>query len=215
MIVSDVITRVTRQFGDEANVQIDNADIIRWINDSVRDFSVQNDLTQATGTINSVVDQNSYTFPADLLSMRSIYYDSQKLQFYKRTEYDEYINKVDPLEEQSGTPILYTRWGTEFLLYPKPDSIKQIKMRYLQRPTEVTVEGDTVPLPLEYHNRVVEYCLQQAYQTDEDWDASTQMSSQLSDGLTRLKEQETFQDKEFYPGITVLADDSGYPYGYN
>lgn len=210
MIVSDITTRVLRQFGDEANVQIDNSDILRWINDAVRDFSVQNDLTQATGTLNSVIGTNMYTFPADLIYMRSIYYDGLKLQFYKRTDYDEYVNKIDPTEVQTGTPVLYTRWGTQFQLYPTPDAVKVIKMRYLQRPAEVTAQGDTVPLPPEYHNRIVEYCLQQAYQTDEDFDASAQMASQLSDGLTLLKEHETFEDKEFYPSISTLVDDSGY-----
>lgn len=210
MIVSEVTTRVLRQFGDEANVQIDNNDILRWINDSVREFSVQNDLTQATGTLNTIIGTNLYTFPADLIYMRSIYYNGLKLQFYKRTDYDEYVNKIDPNEDQTGTPMLYTRWGTQFQLYPKPDSIGTIKMLYLQRPTAVVAQTDTIPLPVEYHNRVVEYCLQQAYQTDEDWDASTQMATQLSDGLTILKEHEVFEDKEHYPSISTLADDSGY-----
>lgn len=207
MIVSDVVKRVQRQFGDEASVQIEDADIIRFINDVVKEIAVQNDLMQATGTMNSVAGQNSYALPTDFLSLKSIYYNNMKVKPLKRTEYDEYIIESDPDETQQGTPFIYTRWGTNFILYPKPDSVKVIKLFYQQRPVDVASLTDVIPLPTEYHLRVVEYCLQQAYQTDEDWDAATQMSAQFSDGMTRLKEQETFSDKEFYPVISVLQDD--------
>jgi len=207
---SDIITRVQRQFGDEASVQIEDADIIRWINDAVLEICTQNDLTQATGTMNSVIGTTSYAFPSDLLQVRTIYYDNSRLRFFKKTEFDEYINEQDPNEEQSGTPWLFTRWGTNFQIYPKPDAVKQIKLLYLQQPFEVVIETDDVPLPDMYLPRVAEYCLQQAYQTDEDWEAAGQMSGQFSDGLTRLKEHETSQTTEYYPSITVLPDDSGY-----
>jgi hypothetical protein len=125
---SDIITRVQRQFGDEASVQIEEADIIRWINDAVLEICTQNDLTQATGTMNSVIGTTSYAFPSDLLQVRTIYYDNSRLRFFKKTEFDEYINEQDPNEEQTGTPWLFTRWGTNFQLYPKPDAVKQIKL---------------------------------------------------------------------------------------
>src|SRR5687768_3646573 len=132
MMVSDVITRVQRQFGDEASVQIDQADIIRWINDVAKEIAVQNDLGQATATQNSVVGQNLYTVPANMLAIRSIYYDSLKLDFFTRAEYDQYINANDPKETSSGTPIIYTRHVDDLLLYPKPDTVKEIKIWYFQ-----------------------------------------------------------------------------------
>jgi hypothetical protein len=58
--------------------------------------------------------------------------------------------------------------------------------------------------------RIVEYCLQQAYQTDEDWDAAGQMKGQFDDGMARLKQLNNAADTEFYPVITVLPDDSGW-----
>lgn len=210
MKVSDVISRVQRQFGDEASVQINEADIIGYINDACREIVVQNDMLQAVGTMNSVIGTNSYNFPSDLIQVRTVYYDNQKLDFYKRTDYDEWINENDPQETQSGIPSLFTRWGSSFLLYPKPDSVKQIKLLYLQRPVVVDDATDDIPLPDEYFSRVVEYCLQQAYQTDEDWEAATQMSGQFSDGLTRLKEHEMINTTEYFPTITVLPDDAGY-----
>lgn len=210
MIVSDVVTRVQRQFGDEASVQIDSNDIIRWINDCAKEIALQNDLTQATANQNTVANQAIYTAPADMLAIRSVYYDNKKLDFLESTEYDAYINKMDPNQISSGTPVVYTRSVYDLLLYPTPDSVKVLKIWYFQRPAEVVATTDSLPFPVEYHLRIVEYCLQQAYQTDEDWDAAGQMAGQFNDGMTRLKQLTDNSGTEFYPTITVLPDDSGY-----
>lgn len=210
MIVSDVVTRVQRQFGDEASVQIGSDDIIRWINDIAKDLAVQNDLGQAIATQNSVVNQNIYVAPADSLAIRTVYYNGMKLDFYTRAEYDAYVNNNDPKEEATGTPFFYTRFVNDLLLYPKPDQVQEIKIWYFQRPTEVTTTSDPLPFAVEYHNRIVEYCLQQAYQTDEDWDAAERMKGQYEDGMARLKQLEEADEEEFYPTITVLPDDGGY-----
>lgn len=210
MIVSDVVTRVQRQFGDEASVQIDSDDVIRWINDCAKDLAVQNDLGQATASQNSVANQSLYTQPADALAIRTIYFDSLKLDFYTRQEYDAYVNNNDPKEEAAGTPFMYTRHVEDILLYPKPDAVKTIKIWYFARPTEVTTTSDSLPFAVEYHNRIVEYCLQQAYQTDEDWDAAERMKGQFEDGMARLKQLEDADEEEFYPSITTLPDDGGY-----
>jgi len=210
MIVSDVIKRVLRQFGDEASVQIDENDIMRYINDGAKEIAVQNDLGQITASQNSVVGQNLYVAPADTLAIRSVYFDMSKLEFYTRTEYDAFVNSQDPKETASGIPFLYTRFVNDLLLYPMPDSIKTIKIWYFQRPVEVTATTDQLPFAVEYHNRIVEYCLQQAYQTDEDWDAAERMKGQFDDGMVKLKQLESSADEEFYPTITVLPEDAGY-----
>src|SRR6266542_3985398 len=130
MIVSDVTTRVLSEFGDEASVQIEEADIIRWINDGLKHISVANDLNQATGLMTSVAGQADYAFPTDMLSMNSMYYDSAKLKYMKHTEFNEYIISTDPKQDQNGTPWMYTRWGTNFTLYPNPAQILLTVLSY-------------------------------------------------------------------------------------
>lgn len=213
MLVSDVVTRVLRQFGDESSVQIEEADIIRYINDGIREIVTNNDIGQTTSTIDSEIDVAEYSVPSNLMAMRTLFYDNSRLQFLSQAEFDEYINSSDPKQLQRGTPIIWTKWAAQFTLYPKPDSVKIIKLQYLRKPTEVSLATDALPVASEYYNRVVEYCLKQAYQTDEDWDAASQMDGQFQDGLTRLKQQETFADSnQYYPSITTLPDDSGYLY---
>ena len=211
MVISEVVTRVLHQFGDEASVQVTEADIIRYVNDGLREIWVQNDIGQTTATINSIIDEDEYSGPDDVMALRTVFYDSQKLQFLSKKVFDDYIIASDPTQTQTGTPTMWTRWASQIILYPKPDSVKVIKIQYLRKPSTLTDVTDIIPLDSEYWNSLTNYCLQQAYQTDEDWDAANQMSAQFSDGLTRLKQQETFADSvEAYPTITVLPEDGGY-----
>lgn len=209
MIVSDVTTRVLRQFGDEASAQINGDDIIRWINDGVKTIAVTNNLSQATGLISSVVGDNSYPFPADMIAVQAIYYNGLRMKFMKTQEYNEYINISDPTEILLGLPWMWTKWSTEFKIYPKPDTAiaNGIKLEYIQRPADVALPTDVLPLPLDYHTEVVKYCLQQAYRTDEDWDAANVMQDDWTSTVNTLSELETNKAIETYPTLTVLTDD--------
>jgi hypothetical protein len=213
VIVQDVITRVQRQFGDEASVQVTSDDVIRWINDAQKEIAVQNDLMQATATAPSVAGVNSYTFPSDMLGLNKLFYNNLKLRYLSRQEYDAYVNTQDPNEVANGDPLLYTRWGNQYLVYPKPQSVGTFKLLYTQRPPEVANGADSLSLSLEYHPRIVEFCLRQAYEMDEDWDAAAVKATQFDSGLSILKENEYSKDRETYPTITVLPEDSGLYYG--
>lgn len=210
MLVSEVVTRVLHQFGDEASVQVTEEDIIRYINDGLREIWVQNDIGQTTATMNSIINEDEYNQPDETMALRSVFYDNQKLKFISKKLFDDYIITSDPNQTQVGTPMMWTRWASQLILYPKPDSVKTIKIQYLRKPTTLTAVTDIIPLDSEYWNALVTFCLKQAYQTDEDWDAASQMDGQFQDGLTRLKQQETFADSvESYPTITVLEEDGG------
>lgn len=207
MNVQDVIDRVQRQFGDESSVQVTQADVIRWINDAQRDMAVQNDLMQAEGTTVTGVGQTEYPFPLDMLGMNKIFYNNKKLKYLSRQEYDEYVNTQDPGETFTGDPIVYTRWANKFLVYPRPSAVGTLKMLYLQRPADVAAPADVLSLAVEYHNAIVKYCLQQAYEMDEDWDAAAAKATQVDSGLSVLKENENSKGREYYPTISVLSDD--------
>lgn len=207
MNVSDVLLRVQRQFGDEASVQVSDEDVMRWINDAQKEICVQNDLMQTTGTAVSIIGTNEYTFPTDMLGLNKLFYNNKKLKYLSREEYDEFVNPQDPNEVATGDPIVYTRWGLKYLVYPRPSAVGTFKLFYTMRPPDVIAVGNGLSLPLEYHMRVVEYCLRQAYEMDEDWDAAAAKATQFDSGLSILKESANSLDREFYPTITVLSDD--------
>lgn len=208
MNVGDVIDRVLHKFGDEANVQITESAIIRYINDGQREIAYQNEVLQAVGTMDITAGEYSYTIPPDLLTLRTMYLNGRRVKFIEKTEYDEYIGDYDPARTDTATPLVYTRWANTFYLYPVPvaDAPEGLRIEYTQRPVEVISRNDELQLPLEYHNLLVDYCMTQAYETDEAWDAVGYKNQQFADNMQRLSATKN-TDNEYYATITVLPED--------
>lgn len=210
MIVQDVIDRVNRQFGDESGVQVTTADLIRWINDAQRDIGQAQEIIETVATTSSVVAQAAYDVPVDIINLKRVTYKGKNVKNVSLQEYDQYItnNQDNPLNAESGDPEIFYRYANELTFYPVPDTAADdIKLYYSQYPEEVTAAGDELTLPIKYHNRIVEYCLQQAYELDENFEAASYKEGQLSNSLTQMKEDVSWTSHEFYPMVTVLPED--------
>ena len=127
MIVSDIITRIQRKFGDESAVQVTNADIIRWINDGQRRIVLKNDvLLEKTATTNSVAGQQEYDLPTDLLILKFIQYKDSgstsylKLRGLTTVEFNEYIDGWSDGGSVKGVPQVYTIFSGKIIAYPTP-----------------------------------------------------------------------------------------------
>lgn len=209
MNVDDVVKRVQHKFGDEAGTQVTQNDIIRYINDGQKELAYKNEILQAIGNMNIVGGDNTYPIPSDLLTLRTLYYDDSRLMYLKKTDYDEYINRDDPKSVSQGIPVIYTRWANEFYLYPVPaqDLPSGLKLEYTQRPADVSDLTDELSLPLEYHSVLVDYCMQQAYETDENFDGVAMKAQQIDKSMDDLASLQTFPVREYFPTITVLPED--------
>ena len=67
-------------------------------------------------------------------------------------------------------------------------------------------EATLLELPDEYFEDVVNYVLKQAYEMDEDWEASQVKSQQLSESLLKRGEEERTAQNMTYETITVVDD---------
>jgi hypothetical protein len=211
MIVSDIQTRIMRQFGDESGAQITSADIFRWINDGMEEIARNNHLLETKMTADVVTGQSEYSLPNDCLELWSVRWDNYKLRSLSMEQFDEYVtNTQDSHNYERGNPQIYWLWQQKLNIFPVPDGSLTggLTIYYSREPVKITTINDTPELPARYHTRIVEYCLKQAYELDEDYGASQVKDAQLNAGLTDMLEQEKWQSKDFYPMITILSDDS-------
>jgi hypothetical protein len=120
--VSDIKTRVKRQFGDESAVQITDSDIYRWISDAQDMIVIQNEsLLQVSRTTPSVAGQADYSLPTDVVHLNSILYDSISLKKMSLQEFQEYADGwKDPTLYSQGIPIVYMVYANTFTLFPTP-----------------------------------------------------------------------------------------------
>jgi len=216
MIVSDIKTLVKRQFGDESGVQVTDADILRWINDGQRTMVKQNEgLLETTALSTFTIDVQEYALPADLLIFKALALKPQGQTTYTHikglafSKFNEYIDGWDGDTVNRGCPVVYTLFAGQIRLFPIPDhtATNGIKIYYNRKPTDMVVDGDTIDLPLLYHEAVANYCLQKAFEMDEDYEAAGMKSSEISNDLTTLRGRDDWKEQETYPVITVLQED--------
>jgi hypothetical protein len=185
--VQDVKTRVKRTFGDEAGVQVTDADILMWINDAQRNIVRDNDNVLPTvGTANVVAGQNNYTLPSDLYRVHTVKWNGYNLKSLSWQDFNTKFQgweSTDSLYSQ-GQPTFYTLW-----------------------PVDRVNDTDVLDTPEEYNDAVVNYVLQKCYELDEDWTGAGNKASEVTADLNSLKIQEQWRDEESYPSIRVMPED--------
>lgn len=202
-----IADRVKRQFGDEAGSQITDADIVRWINDAQRDIALANNLLQIKANTATVAGQADYSLPTDILTLHSVTYKGDKLTGLSLQESNELVGSRQ--DNSSGTPTHFWRWANSISLYPKPaDASAPLVLFYTRRPVEVNSIGTGVfpELPAQYHSRIVEYCLAQAYELDANFEGYQLKMNQFTAGVTSTKDQDEWE-RDAYPSITVVPED--------
>lgn len=197
---------VRRLFGDEAAVQLEDADIQRWADDAQTAIVERNKSIKAVSTTLSVAGQAAYSFPSPLISqVESISYDGQVLDHVEMHTAQEVIQGFDPQGEQEGTPRYWYEWAGEFYLFPKPDAEKEIRLLYTRYPEPLTGSDDQLlDLPDKYFQAVVDYCLWKAYELDEDWQASQIKEGHFRVALEEQSEEEREAAHMTYPVISTV-----------
>jgi hypothetical protein len=216
MIVSEIQTYIKRQFGDESGVQVTDADILRWINSAQKQIVLQNEsLLEKTTTTNTVIGQQVYTLPVDLLKLSAVSYRNStttayfRLKGYSLSEFNEKVDGWDGSTE-SGDPFCYTISENNIILYPVPNTavLAGLKVYYNRKPVVVTLTTDTPELPELYHDTIIKFCLQQAYEVDEDWDAVGNKAQEFDREVNLLRGTSEWKTQEHYPVINVLNEDA-------
>lgn len=204
-LVSEVIKAVQRQFGDESGVQLENDDIIRWINDAQDVIVAKNKVLKAKSSTTAVVGQAAYTFPSDNIhQIESIHYNGYRVPNMSFPEAEEQIFRADPTALSLGDPILWYEWAGTFTFWPAPDAENTIDLYYTQRPTPVTLITEVLSVPDKYYQDVVRYCMQQAYEMDEDMANSQAKGQQFDASLNEKSEEERTAQNMTYDVITVI-----------
>jgi hypothetical protein len=216
------VTRVKRTFGDEAGVQVTDADIIRWINDAQEKITLENEgLMEAKSSADTVQNQMEYDVPTDMAVLRSLKYRGYRLKPMSFAEFNEYIDGYSADDGVSpygpGIPEIFMVWNNKITLFPKPNESLTggLTIYYIKHPQSVGNLADALTVPLQYHNAVVKYCLKEAYELDEDYQKAQTVKADFENDVMKLNDRNKWTSQEYYPRITTLPEDENYGnYGY-
>lgn len=217
LTVLDVKTRVKRKFGDEAGVQLTDADILRMINDAQRKIASRNDsMLEKTAVADTAAGIQEYSFPTDMLKFKGLSFKGTGETAYRPMQGMEsvhqlnlYIDGWDADTSSRGTPSIFAVHAAKFLVYPIPQDtiVGAFKVYYCRKPTDMVLDADVLDLPELYHTIVVDMVLQDAYEMDEDWQAASAKSAQTNLDIDRLKDSDEWLKRDTYPVITVRPED--------
>jgi hypothetical protein len=170
---------IRRQFGDDASVQIQDADLITWINMGQMDIVTKLECLQATSVATSVANQNYLVMPTDVIKMESVYYSDKPL---KATSMDSIQTTVgSTISTDTGDPIWWWIWANRIYMYPVPDnSTTSVEINYIKRPLDVANGASLLSIPDAYYNALAEYVMIKAQELDENLQGA-QISKQKYD----------------------------------
>lgn len=206
MKLSSVISRVRSSAGDTDALQFTDAQLLEWINDGIRECAIQNNLLQKRASSSSSVGTSEYPLPTDILKLYSVKYDGSKLQGLTLDEFDERYGRVDG--GSNSSPACFYVWGGVLNLYPVPSSQGSLVVEYIYSPTDLGPEDydKELPLPVGYHSRIVDYCLAQVAQQDDDINRYTAKMQEFTTGVSQLKDQPEYTE-DVYPSINISGRD--------
>jgi len=205
--VGDVYNYVKRVFGDEAGVQLSNADIVRWINEAQHDINIVNKALQATATTPLVAGQTDYTLsgitPA-IYEINSLLIDGRRIGNIPIAQAEESISLADPEGSENGAPQFWYEWANTIKFWPKPTAGGTIEIRYIAEPAEVTTNSsDLLSLRDEFFTDIVNYVLKNAYEMDENPEMMQMKAQEFQQSIAERGEKETNAQHMTYPTMTV------------
>jgi hypothetical protein len=201
--VQDVVTEITRKFGDEAGVQIDVPDILRWINDGQREI-IQNSTTinETVASTAIVANQDAYPIASDpgfslMQNIHTVMYNGGRIENMSFNDAMDYIAKSSA--PPVGDPqVWYVRAGVLTLWpIPKMNIAGGLKIYFTKAAPRVTGTGDPLGIPDNYYNALLKYVAQQAYEMDENFQAAGIMNQQFDKAVNSQANQTTVQQREF------------------
>lgn len=214
--VSDIFDRVKRQFGDESGVQFSEGDLIRWINDGQREAVMQNEgLLMKIDYLDSVADQKEYTLPEDCFTLHhvdvkdgssAVYYSVKWLGL---KQFSEFLDGWDGATINAYPQVYTNQQEDKLLLFPAPgtDVISGIKLTYSRYPTDVVDSTSAIDLPAYFHPYLVNFCLMQAYELDEDWESVAQKAQQVQGDLDFNNNRQFWFGRDSYPTVSTNYED--------
>lgn len=209
--VTDVITSIKRQFGDESGVQINDADIIRWVNDGQREIVDTNTtINQKLAKTDIIANQDTYPLATDpslpnIARITSVRFNNSLLRPITVQEAENYAIG----DGNTGDPTAWFEEEGNLVLYPKPTTgyVQGLTFRFTALPVKVVANTDALTIPDSYYSTLIQYCLAQAYELDENAQMAQMKASQYEKSLG-LRSNRTVANNSDFPTIRLDLEDS-------
>lgn len=144
-----------------------SARIEKWIDQGNRRIYRDADIriNSTTSTVNTIVGTSTYSLPTDFNKIISL--RNTSLAPNDNLEDIRDIRLYDELDAQSGTPNQYVIDGSNIVVYPTPNAVQTLVLRYWKGPTDLGAT-EAPAWSSDYHYLLEEYALYKAFLSEHD-----------------------------------------------
>jgi hypothetical protein len=184
-----------------------------YINRGLRSISHKIDFysEESSYAIPTVAGTGTYAWPSDLGRIRYLRNvdDATTLLAVRLREVDE-----SPIS--TGKPFKYATDASSLALYPTPDGVYNLSLRYWALPPLLVNDTDVPAIPEDYHDLLIFYALQRLYAKVEDVEMSSYWAQQWASGLADMKVDVKFPSGDGPRQIQSMWENpySERPYGF-
>lgn len=175
-------------------VQFGSARVNQYLNDGYRlicrrvDYYVE----EATSDFTTTVGTSAYPWPTNLARLRSLRLPdfSQELEAVS-------LRDIDRSTNTSGQPSYYALDGGNVHVYPSPDGVYNLELRYWAMPTELVNDADTPNLPDDWHHLLWVYACAIAFEAEDDSGTSQYFMQRFATELAEFAADAKFPSTDY------------------
>lgn len=182
-----------------------------WLNSAQQTAVIQSEFRsqEAVDSFSTEASVASYALPSDF---------SRFIDFYNTETHESLsplgVKDYDELPTSSGKPYAYVALGSNLSLYPTPDGIYPLAMRYWKLPPDMVADSDEPEIPAQYHDLLIAYAMNKAYLRENDYAAASTWQAIWDQGLLKMRgevQHDMFDGPQQVEGS--WGNESALPYG--
>lgn len=205
--VAEVVEYVERVFGDESGAQLEEADLIMFINLAIEEINNSNKVLKESATMPALSGVNIYSFPdRRILQIEAILFNGK---FVRNVSYAHALENFIGQAPTTGVtdtsvPLYWWEWAGKFTFWPTPGE-GTIQLDYTVRHQPVTDDLTAkLPMPDNYYPDIITSVLRQAYDLDEQPELAGAQREALLASLSRKADEERAAQHMTYETITLI-----------
>lgn len=201
MLVATVLERVKRQFGDEYDILINDADIFGWI------YEAETDIIRNTGCNNQVVSTTVAAFPVtipEVVNIKRITVDGRAMKYTTKEELD-LVGLNPDVTGSTDLPSYWYKEGTKAYLWPDNAlDTTAVKIEYNKMPVLISALPGAFTVPEVHHTDVMRYCIARAHNKNQDLQAEQVEMNAYERNIGKRNEEINEIDHSQYKGNDPL-----------
>lgn len=210
MTVQEIFDRVKSDFGDTSGAEINDAELLRWVNDEQLEIVRLTGCLEGSTTLSTSQGVSNYAMTNDMIEVRSISVDGALI---KRTTKEE-LDKQYPLRDANyptGVASLFYIHARRIYFYPAPSTTGSfnVAVPYVKAPTLLTSTADTPEIPSIYHVGLVRALVIRAKEKDEEYAQAQTLQTNLRTQLSMTASEAEWPFSDSYPAVRCLPGDEG------